>query len=92
MTDLISHLAIGSITITHAIILIIIAIVIPIIAIIIIITAIIIIITAIIIIITAIVIINTLSDLAIGRLPRLHVARAQQRLDLLAPVGHTQCR
>ena len=78
MTDLISHLAIGSITITHAIILIIIAIVIPIIAII--------------IIITAIIIINTLSDLAIGRLPRLHVARAQQRLDLLAPVGHTQCR
>ena len=78
MTDLISHLAIGSIRITHAIILIIIAIVIPIIAII--------------IIITAIIIINTLSDLAIGRLPRLHVARAQQRLDLLAPVGHTQCR
>ena len=78
MTDLISHLAIGSITITHAIILSIIAIVIPIIAII--------------IIITAIIIINTLSDLAIGRLPRLHVARAQQRLDLLAPVGHTQCR
>ena len=78
MTDLISHLAIGSITITHAIILIIIAIVIPIIAII--------------IIITAIIIINTLSDLAIGRLPRLHLARAQQRLDLLAPVGHTQCR
>ena len=85
MTDLISHLAIGSITITHAIILSIIAIVIPIIAIIIIITAII-------IIITAIVIINTVSDLAIGRLPRLHLARAQQRLDLLAPVGHTQCR
>ena len=78
MTDLISHLAIGSITITHAIILIIIAIVIPIIAII--------------IIITAIIIFNTVSDLAIGRLPRLHVARAQQRLDLLAPVGHTQCR
>ena len=51
MTDLISHLAIGSITITHAIILSIIAIVIPIIAII--------------IIITAIIIINTLSDLAI---------------------------
>ena len=78
MTDLISHLAIGSITITHAIILSIIAIVIPIIAII--------------IIITAIIIINTLSDLAIRRLPRLHLARAQQRLDLLAPVGHTQCR
>ena len=78
MTDLISHLAIGSITITHAIILIIIAIVIPIIAII--------------IIITAIIIFNTVSDLAIGRLPRLHLARAQQRLDLLAPVGHTQCR
>ena len=78
MTDLISHLAIGSITITHAIILSIIAIVIPIIAII--------------IIITVIIIFNTVSDLAIGRLPRLHVARAQQRLDLLAPVGHTQCR
>ena len=78
MTDLISHLAIGSITITHAIILSIIAIVIPIIAII--------------IMITAIIIINTLSDLAIGGLPRLHVARAQQRLHLLAPVGHTQRR